>query len=282
MYAVDYARPDFAALKGKFVADMHFHSEYSHDCSTPLVDIVKHVRKAGIAVAITDHNRIGGSLAASRFKDITVIPSIEICSREGKDVIPYFYDVGHLQEFYEKRLAPKLKEKNALRTSVTPFTLPELLQLLAEEQCVVSLPHPFAPGPRHSHKFFEQRHALAVQADAIEAFNATMTRRANLAALGWAVQLQRGVVGGSDGHQLKRLGSGVTAAHATTVEEFLDAIRDKRASVHGLELRPAQRVFDYANTSVKTKIKNGVAGGLKKGFAFPMKASRRIIDELKR
>jgi predicted metal-dependent phosphoesterase TrpH len=280
MFIVDYVVPDLPALtKEGFVADMHFHTSHSHDSKTAVVDIVKLARKLGVAVAVTDHNRIGGALEMSRFKGVSIIPAIEICTSEGKEVIPYFYDAGHLQEFFERRLAPFLKEKNALRSNRTSISLRELLAMLEEEECVVSLPHPFAPQPRQSYRFFSRRHDLAAHVDVVEVFNQTMTRRANLAALGWAVQLRRGVVGGSDGHVLKRLGQGVTVTQATSVAEHLDLLAKGAARIYGTELKAHQRVLGYASTTVRHKLRNGVTGGLRKGFTFPVRASRRIFSK---
>lgn len=283
MFTVDYVPPDLPRLvKEGFVADMHFHTIHSHDCKTQIVDLIKLARRLGVAVAITDHNRVAGALEAARFKDVTVIPAIEICTAEGKEVIPYFYDAGHLQEFYEHRLAPFMKEKNALRSNRTSVTLSELLRMLDEEECVVSLPHPFAPQPRQSYRFFSKNRPLTAQVDLVEVFNQMMTRRANLAALGWAVQLQRGAVGGSDGHTLKRLSGGVTVTQATSVAEHLDLLTKGAARVYGTELKAHQRVLSYASTTVRNKIQNGVAGGIKKSITFPARASRKLFDELKR
>jgi hypothetical protein len=241
------------------------------------VDIIKLARKLGIAVAITDHNQVGGALEAARFKDVTVIPAIEICTAEGKEVIPYFYDAGQLQEFYERRLAPFMKEKNALRSNRTSVGLKELLAMLDEEECIVSLPHPFAPQPRQSYRYLSRSHELVAQVDLIEAFNQMMTRRANLAALGWAVQLHRGVVGGSDGHTLKRLGGGVTVTQATTVAEHLDLLTKGETHIYGTELKAHQRMLSYASTTVRNKIQNGVATGFKKGLRLPVTASRKLF-----
>jgi predicted metal-dependent phosphoesterase TrpH len=278
MFTVDFVAPDLPVLaKEGFVADMHFHTSTSHDSKTMVVDIIKLARKLGVAVAVTDHNQINGAVEASRFKDVNIIPAIEICTVEGKEVIPYFYDAGHLEEFYTRRLAPYLKEKNALRSNRTSISLRDLLAMLDEEECVVSLPHPFAPQPRQSYRFVSRRRDLAAQVDVVEVFNQSMTRRANLAALGWAVQLRRGAVGGSDGHVLKRLGQGVTVTKATSVAEHLDLVAKGAARIYGVELKAHQRVLGYASTTVRHKLRNGVAGGLRKGFTFPARASRRLF-----
>lgn len=284
MLKADFTAPDFKTLTRQgFVADMHFHTSYSHDCATPVKDIIRQARKLGIWVAITDHNRIGGVLEARRFKDAPIIPGIEICSREGKEVIAYFSDDKELKAFYDKRIKPYLKDKNALRSSRTPIPMADLLDFLSREQCVVHLPHPFGPQPRRSYGFFmrKQRAHLLPLVDSVEVFNSQMTRRSNLSALGWAVQLGKGAAGGSDGHRLRSLGRAVTVTNASSVAEHLDRIRKGDVRVYGAELRPHERAWVYASTTVKVKLQNGVKDGIRKGISFPGRASKRILDELR-
>ncbi len=270
--------PDEA--RGRFVADMHFHTAYSHDCRTPVKAIIEEARKKGLWVAFTDHNVIGGVLEARKFKDAPVIPGIELCSKEGKEVIAYFADDKKLEQFYNKRIAPGLKDKNALRSSRTPFRMSDLLDWLSHEPCLVVLPHPFAPQPRRSYGFFKRRQELLEHVHAIEGFNAMVTRKGNLTATGWAVSLGLGLSGGSDGHQLKWLGRVVTASDARTVHGHLDAIRRGEATITGLELTQRQRALNYAQTTVRNKVAKGVKGGLKKGVSLPGRAKRRLFDEL--
>jgi len=274
MLRVHHEVPDLAALRKEgFVADMHFHTAYSHDCKTPVKDIITHARKLGIWVAFTDHNRIGGVLEARKYKEAPVIPGIELCSKEGKEVLAYFRDDKALERFYDERIAPGLKEKNALRSSRTPYRMAELLRWLSVVQCLVVLPHPFAPQPRRSYGFFNRRKNLLPSVDAIEVFNANVTRRANLAAGGWMLGLSAGASGGSDGHQLKWLGRAVTVSGARTPREHLEAIRCGAVTIHGRELKPAERAFNYAQTTVRAKIEKGVKGGLRKAASFPRRAA---------
>lgn len=280
MFTVSYERPDLKALsKDSFVADMHYHTAYSHDCKTPVRDILKLARKNGLSVAFTDHNRIGGVREARSQKNVLVIPAVELCSKEGKEVIPYFYDAGQLEDFYARRVAPRLKDKNPMRSARTPIKMVDLLAWLAEEECVVTLPHPFALQPRKSHPFFTnpKRDALLRHVHALEVFNSQEPRRSNLSATGWAVQLRKGVTAGSDGHLLHRLGAGVVATNATTIEEHLNAVRKARVAMHGLEMKAHERAWNYARTSVKNKLQNGVRSGLQKGLSFPARVSRRVL-----
>jgi predicted metal-dependent phosphoesterase TrpH len=265
MFRVFHQQPNLKALsQGGFVADMHFHTEHSYDCSTRVKDIVKLAKRLGVHVAITDHNRVGGVLEALKHKDAPIIPGIEICTKEGKEVIPYFYDAGQLEEFYASKLAYYVKEKNAMRSARTQLPMAQLFEFLEREQCVVHVPHPFAPMPRWSHRYFERHEAILKRIESVEVFNQTMTRRANMLAAGWAVELGRGAAGGSDGHALGLLGKGVTVSAATTVEEHLHSIRRANVQVYGREFKTLTRVLNYARNAGKNKLEKGINGGIRK------------------
>ncbi len=284
MLRVDHEAPDIPALrKLGFVADMHFHTSHSHDCKTLVKDIVAMARKLGIYVAITDHNRIGGVLEARKFKNAPIIPGVELCSKQGKEVIAYFYNDKDLERFYNKRIAPWLKDKNALRSSRTPFRIRDILLWLEKENCVVHMPHPFAPQPRKAYPFFrrKQHKPLIEGFDSVEVINCTETRRSNLSALGWAVQLGKGMAGGSDGHMLNALGSAVTVSKARSIKGHLDNIKRGHVRIVGTELKPHERALNYAKGSVATKFERGVKGGIQKAASFPKKALRLDLQSFR-
>ncbi len=65
--------------------DIHIHSCYSDGVNTPK-EIVKQAKKIGLdGIAITDHDEIKGSIAASKYNsgDFIVIPGVEISAKEG-------------------------------------------------------------------------------------------------------------------------------------------------------------------------------------------------------
>ena len=67
--------------------DLHCHTFYSYDSTTPPPEMVEAAIKRGInCLAITDHNEIRGALEAIEYakdKSILIIPGIEIKSKEG-------------------------------------------------------------------------------------------------------------------------------------------------------------------------------------------------------
>ena len=65
--------------------DIHTHSSYSDGVNTP-GEMVRYAKKIGLdGIAITDHNVIDGAIKALRYnsEDFTVIPGIEVSSKEG-------------------------------------------------------------------------------------------------------------------------------------------------------------------------------------------------------
>jgi len=65
--------------------DIHTHSSYSDGANTP-GEMVRYAKKIGLdGIAITDHNVIDGAIKALRYnsEDFTVIPGIEVSSKEG-------------------------------------------------------------------------------------------------------------------------------------------------------------------------------------------------------
>ena len=70
------------------ILDPHIHSTFSSDSTASPRDIVKKAKAIGLdAIAVADHNTIKGSMAtieeAKDFKDIIVIPAMEISSSKG-------------------------------------------------------------------------------------------------------------------------------------------------------------------------------------------------------
>jgi predicted metal-dependent phosphoesterase TrpH len=238
MMQVRFSKPDIPALrKERMLVDMHFHSKYSRDCSTPVESIIRRCNELGVSVVLTDHNSIGGVIAAERIAPGVIKPGVEICTKEGKDVIPYFYSAEELVAFFDRVVQPKLKRNTSLQSNATLLPIADLLDELKRERCVIALPHPFALPPRRSYMFFNRkahRHLLD-EIDAFEVINQTMVHKQNLASIGWATQFDKAAVGGSDGHNIRALGSAFTVAKARSWEEFLDAVRKREAQVIGEE-----------------------------------------------
>ena len=77
------------------LADLHMHTEHSHDCSVPVPDLLDYAERIGLgAIAITDHNVFSGAQEAvelARDRALTVIPGEEVKTDAG-EVIGLFLD----------------------------------------------------------------------------------------------------------------------------------------------------------------------------------------------
>lgn len=234
---VRFEKPPIRELqKEHLLVDMHFHSRYSQDSSTPVQEIVRKARELGVLVALTDHNSINGVLEAHERSPGVIMPAVEITTSEGKDILVYFYTVDELAVFFMSRIQPYVRNTSSLRGGKTGISVERLFKLLENERCVIALAHPFAVGPRRSYRFFSNGHSnLLSQVHGIEVVNQAVPHKRNLAAVGWAMQLEKALVGGSDGHILSMLGSAFTCARATDWEGFLDSLRERQSLVVGEE-----------------------------------------------
>jgi len=66
-------------------ADLHIHTKYSMDCSTPLDQIIERCLDIGInCLAVADHGTISGALEMKRIAPFTVIVAEEILTSAGE------------------------------------------------------------------------------------------------------------------------------------------------------------------------------------------------------
>jgi len=247
---VTYEKPDIERLRKEYMlVDMHFHSRYSHDCSTNVKSIIARCKKLGVHVAITDHNSIRGVLEAEKLSPGTVFPGVEVTTKEGKDVLVYFPTVHELTDFFMTTVQPHIKNKSSLRSGRTSLPIAQLFKALKNTKAFTVLPHPFAVGPRTTYQFLRlSQHAHLMQnINAIEVVNQAVPHRRNLAAIGWAMQCKKPMVGGSDGHIVGMLGSAFTCAKASDWEEFLLQIKRKNIFVVGEEKMLRHHVANLAH-----------------------------------
>jgi predicted metal-dependent phosphoesterase TrpH len=216
------ARRDGDPLAGRpwILCDLHMHTEWSHDCSIPVPDLLDHAEAIGLgAIAITDHNRFGGASEAvelSRGRDLTVIPAEEVKTDGQGEVIGLFL---------EEEIPRGLSFANTIAAIRTQGGL-------------VYLPHPFdrrhaIPDPRTLH-----RHLAEI--DVFEVYNARLLRESfNAEALRFARKYDLTMGAGSDAHVLRGVGTGAVRMRAFNgPEEFL-------VSLSGAEIlrRPKSLVY---------------------------------------
>jgi hypothetical protein len=187
--------------------DLHMHTDWSHDCSIPVEDLVDHAEEIGLGgIAVTDHNAFGGALAAvelARGRDLVVIPGEEVKTDDQGEVIGLF-----LEEEIPRGM-----------------TFAETIEAIREQGGLVYLPHPFdrmhaIPDPATLH-----RHLAEI--DVLEVFNARLLRESfNDEALRFARKYRLLQGAGSDAHVLQGVGTGaVRMRRFEGPEEFLLSLR---------------------------------------------------------
>jgi predicted metal-dependent phosphoesterase TrpH len=189
-------------------ADLHLHTSWSHDCSIDVDDLLDHAEAQGLgAIAVTDHNVLGGALEAverARGRRLVVIPGEEVKTAEQGEVIGLF-----LQEEIPRGMS-----------------FEETVAAIRAQGGLVYLPHPFdrmhaIPKPATLH-----RHLAEI--DVFEVYNARLLFEAyNDEALRFARKYNLTPGAGSDAHVLAGVGTGaVRMRRFSGPEEFLVSLHD--------------------------------------------------------
>lgn len=191
--------------------DLHVHTNYSRDGESSVEACLKRAEERGLdAIAITDHDTTEGALYAMKCKTpVLVIPGIEISTADG-----HLIALGITEKIpADLGFAESVKRAHA-----------------AGGLCII--PHPY-------HKW---RHGAALKvktaiamADAVESFNSRyITGAANRKAARKAAKSGIPCVAGSDAHNARYIGYGVTLVDAPPeVPAILEAIHEGRCSIHG-------------------------------------------------
>jgi predicted metal-dependent phosphoesterase TrpH len=190
------------------VADLHLHTNWSHDCSIEVDELLEHAEAQGLgAIAVTDHNVIGGALEAverARGRRLVVIPGEEVKTANEGEVIGLF-----LREEIPRGMS-----------------FGETIDAIRAQGGLVYLPHPFdrlhaIPTPATLH-----RHLAEI--DVLEVYNARLLFEAyNEEALRFARKYNLRQGAGSDAHVLAGVGTGaVRMRRFSGPEEFLVSLHD--------------------------------------------------------
>ena len=203
------AKRDAGPLAGRpwIVADLHMHTSWSHDCSIDVDELLDHARAEGLgAIAVTDHNVLGGALEAAeraRGRDLIVIPGEEVKTDGQGEVIGLF-----LREEIPRGLS-----------------FADTIAAIRDQGGLVYLPHPFdrmhaIPDPLTLH-----RHLAEV--DVFEVYNARLLFEGyNDEAARFARKYNLVAGAGSDAHVLPGVGTGALRMRRFEgPEEFLLSLR---------------------------------------------------------
>jgi predicted metal-dependent phosphoesterase TrpH/glycosyltransferase involved in cell wall biosynthesis len=188
------------------LADLHMHTNHSHDCSVPVADLLDYAEAQGLgAIAITDHNVFSGAKEAVELahgRDLVVIPGEEIKTEAG-EVIGLF-----LGEEIERGLP-----------------MGNTIAAIREQGGVVYLPHPF--DRLHTIPDAPTLHRHLSEIDVFEVYNARLLFEGfNDEALRFARKYNLTMGAGSDAHVLQGVGTGLVRMRAfENAAEFLISLR---------------------------------------------------------
>jgi hypothetical protein len=202
-------RPERDPLSDRpwILADLHMHTDASHDCSVRAADLVDYAEAIGLgAIAVTDHNVFDGALEAvelARGRRLVVIPGEEVKTDGQGEVIGLF-----LQAQIPRGM-----------------TMAETISAIREQEGLVYLPHPF--DRLHSIPDAATLHRHLAEIDVFEVYNARLLFEAyNDEALRFARKYNLLMGAGSDAHVLPGVGTGCVRMRAfESPEEFLLSLR---------------------------------------------------------
>ncbi len=238
-----FDRPDLPQLnKDHTVVDLHFHSNHS-DGLNRISKIAERAKKLGIGIAITDHNEIRGAMEMDARDDVFSIPGIEITSAEGSHLLIYFYDAKELKRFYIKQVMPHMG--HGVMSSLQ-LPMEQVIQRARGYECVIIFAHPYCAmytGVCNVQFSLEDREHLFGLVDGVEAINANNLNKWNLKCAVLGFNLNKAMVGGSDGHALGHMGRAVTYARTPADRRsFLDAVKAQETRVIGKEIHFLRKV----------------------------------------
>lgn len=189
------------------LADLHMHTDHSHDCSIPVDALLDHAEEIGLgAIAVTDHNVFEGAREAvelSKSRRLIVIPGEEVKTDGQGEVIGLF-----LREEIPRGMS-----------------MGDTIAAIREQGGLVYLPHPF--DRLHSIPDAATLHRHLAEIDVFEAYNARLLFEGfNDEALRFGRKYNLLLGAGSDAHVLPGVGTGAVRMRAfRTPEEFLLSLR---------------------------------------------------------
>lgn len=111
--------------------DLHIHSCYSKDCTSPVAAILERAIRAGLnGIAICDHDTVEGSLEARRLVDemgldLVIVPGIEVTTNR-----------GHLLVLGADKAFPINSDPS------------DIIKMARERECLIVAPHPYKGYPK--------------------------------------------------------------------------------------------------------------------------------------
>ena len=227
----------FTAQSGFMRIDLHCHTEASHDCRTPLLEVADRCLERQLDVlAVTDHNEVWGALELVRIAAArggpTIIVGEEISTREG-EIIGLF-----------------LNQK--IPAGMTPE---QTVSAIRDQGGLVLLPHGFDPLKAHRLRPAALER-IAGEIDIVETFNARISKPGwDRAALAWAQEHGLAVSAGSDAHLRLHIGDAWVQTPRRSVQTARDLLEALRVGeVMGTWTHPALafalKLFDFGRHAI--------------------------------
>jgi predicted metal-dependent phosphoesterase TrpH len=194
-----------------FKADLHIHTEYSMDCSTPLEKIISRCQELGInCIAIADHGTAEGALKMQKIAPFRVIVAEEILSTQG-EIMGMFL-------------------KETIPSGLTPG---ETVKRIKAQGGLVNIPHPFETIRGSALKDW-CINEIAGDIDLMEVLNSRSPFPANTEKAR-AFAARHGIPGsaGSDAHSVREIGNAyVEMPEFSNPQEFLKSLARGTISGH--------------------------------------------------
>lgn len=251
-----FQKPDLQELAKHYtVVDLHFHSRYSDGTNT-ILEIAEKVRQQNIGIAITDHNEIKGAVEIDQYNDILSIPGIEVTSKEGTHILIYFYDIESLKQFYKNSVRPYMGSDIM---SSSKLTMEEIIARARVYKSVIISPHPYCAAYTgiYNHNFPKERFDKILELiDGVEVINSENFSKWNLKGALLGFNLNKAIIGGSDGHRISQMGRAITYAQCKkNRKSFLNAVKKKENRVMGKEIDLLRKVRS-GSFKLKSNLKN--------------------------
>lgn len=212
--------------------DLHCHTKYSYDSNSEIEELIIQAKKRGLdGIAITDHDNINGFKEALQLgikHNFLIVLGEEIKSSKG-DILGLF--LNKKVDGYKKDPRWVMEE-------------------IKKQKGLVVIPHPFHYGEGFKNNIENYLDII----DGIEVFNARKPfKEPDEKALCFAKKHNIAMTAGSDSHYYKGVGYAYTEADAKTLEEFKNAIIQKKTTFSG-----KKAPFKYIFTPFLGKIFNSL------------------------
>lgn len=209
-------------------ADLHIHTEYSMDCTTPLEQIIDHCLKIGInCLGVTDHNTIAGALKLEQMAPFSIIVGEEIMTSDG-EIIGFFLTQEIPAGLSVEDTIARIKAQNGL----------------------VCIPHPY-DILRFSVFRDHVIEDIMPEVDIIEVFNSrSLSPRSSTRSAKMAHKYGKLASAGSDAHTLSEIGNAyVEMVEFNGKDEFLDSLA--MGEISGNRSSPAAHIASTWNRLMK-------------------------------